>query len=97
MSEKNTKMCKQLCSIDLGVWKSCGYTRVYPKFSGLAAWSENCKWYRSLPLGAVVSLFCVSLVSFVNITLCVASQRVFVVVVVVFVIDSVRKLLDTPS
>jgi hypothetical protein len=21
------------------------------------AWSENCKWYSSLPLGAVVSLF----------------------------------------
>jgi hypothetical protein len=36
--------------------------------------------------------------SFAAITLCVASQRVFVVVVVVyFVIDSVRKLLDTPS
>jgi hypothetical protein len=34
-------------------------------------------------------------VSFVGITLCVASQRVFVVVY--FVIDSVRKLLDTPS
>jgi hypothetical protein len=33
-------------------------------------------------------------VSFVTITLCVASQRVFVVVVY-FVIDSVRKLLDT--
>jgi hypothetical protein len=32
-------------------------TRVYPKVSGLAAWSENCKWYSSLPLGAVVSLF----------------------------------------
>jgi hypothetical protein len=32
--------------------------RVYPKVSGLAAWSENCKWYSSLPLGAVVSLFC---------------------------------------
>jgi hypothetical protein len=31
--------------------------RVYPKVSGLAAWSENCKWYSSLPLGAVVSLF----------------------------------------
>jgi hypothetical protein len=28
-----------------------------PKVSGLAAWSENCKWYSSLPLGAVVSLF----------------------------------------
>jgi hypothetical protein len=44
-------------------------------------------------------------VSFAAIALCVASQRVFVVVVVVvvvvvdayFVIDSVRKLLDTPS
>jgi hypothetical protein len=35
-------------------------------------------------------------VSFAAITLCVASQQVFVVVVY-FVIDSVRKLLDTPS
>jgi hypothetical protein len=35
-------------------------------------------------------------VSFAAITLCVASQRVFIVVVY-FVIDSVRKLLDTPS
>jgi hypothetical protein len=34
-------------------------------------------------------------VSFAAITLCVASQCVFVVVY--FVIDSVRKLLDTPS
>jgi hypothetical protein len=34
-------------------------------------------------------------VSFAAITLCVASQRVFVVVY--FVIDSVRKLLDTTS
>jgi hypothetical protein len=33
------------------------YTRVYPKVSGLAAWSEKCIWYISLPLGAVVSLF----------------------------------------
>jgi hypothetical protein len=24
---------------------------VYPKVSGLAAWSESCKWYSSLPLG----------------------------------------------
>jgi hypothetical protein len=29
---------------------------VYPKVSGLAAWSENCEWYSSLPLSAVVSL-----------------------------------------
>jgi citrate lyase synthetase len=34
---------------------------------------------------------------FCFITLCIASQRVFVVVAVYFVIDSVRKLLDTPS
>jgi hypothetical protein len=69
--------------------------RVYPKVSGLAAWSENCKWHSSLPLGAVVSLFCeVTRASFATITLCVASQRVFIVVSVYFVIDSVRKLLD---
>jgi hypothetical protein len=36
-----------------------------------------------------------SLVGFAAISLCVASQRVFIVVY--FVIDSVRKLLDTPS
>jgi hypothetical protein len=34
-------------------------------------------------------------VRFAAITLCVASQRVFIVVSVYFVIDSVRKLLDT--
>jgi hypothetical protein len=61
------------------------YTTVYPKVSGLAAWSENCKWYSSLPLCAVVPLFCV------------ASQRVFIIVVVYFVTDSVRKLLDRSS
>jgi hypothetical protein len=49
-------------------------SKVYPKVPGLAAWSENCKWYSSLPPGAVVSL-----VNFVSITLCVASQRVFIV------------------
>jgi hypothetical protein len=38
----------------------------------------------------------VSLVSLAAIILCVASQRVFIVVVY-FVIDSVRQLLDTPS
>jgi hypothetical protein len=29
--------------------------RVYPEVPVLAAWSENCKWYSSLPLRAVVS------------------------------------------
>jgi hypothetical protein len=47
-----------------------------------------------------IAILLVSLVSFVAITLCVASQRVFIVIVVAvvyFVMDSVRKLLDTPS
>jgi hypothetical protein len=35
-------------------------TRVYPKVSGLAAWSENCKWYSCLQLGGFLSLFCES-------------------------------------
>jgi len=36
-------------------------------------------------------------VSSVAVTLCVASQQVFIVAVVYFVTESVRKLLDTPS
>jgi hypothetical protein len=36
-------------------------------------------------------------VNFAAITVCVASQRVFIFVSVYFVTDSVRKLLDTPS
>jgi hypothetical protein len=35
-------------------------TRAYPKVSGLDACNKNCKWYSSLPLVAVVSLFCES-------------------------------------
>jgi hypothetical protein len=42
-----------------------------------------------------IAISWVSLVSFAAITLCVASQRVFIVIY--FVIDSVRKLLGTPS
>jgi hypothetical protein len=34
------------------------YMSVCPEVSGQAAW--NCKWYSSLPLGAVVLLFCES-------------------------------------
>jgi hypothetical protein len=71
---------------------------VYPKVSGLVTWSENCKWYSSLPLGTVcIVILWVSLVSFAAITLCVASQQVFIVVSVYFFIDSVRKLFGTPS
>jgi hypothetical protein len=68
------------------------FTRVYPKVSGLAAWSKNCKWYISVPLGAVMSLCLVGLIAK---TLCIAFQRVFIVVSLYFLIDSVRKNLDT--
>jgi hypothetical protein len=39
---------------------SCDDTRDYSKVSGLAAWSENCKWYSSLPLGAELYRYFVS-------------------------------------
>jgi hypothetical protein len=76
---------------------------VYLKVPGLAAWSENFKWYSSLSLSLshYVQLYRyfvrVSLVSFAAIILCVASQRVFIVVLVYVVIGSVWKLFDTPS
>jgi hypothetical protein len=44
-----------------------------------------------------IAILCVSLASSAAITLCVASQQVFILVSVYFVINSVRKLLDTPS
>jgi hypothetical protein len=44
-----------------------------------------------------IAILWVSLVSFASITIYVASQRVFIVVSVYFIIDSVRKLLETPS
>jgi hypothetical protein len=44
-----------------------------------------------------IAILWVSIESFAIITLCIASQRVFIVVSINFVIDSVRKLLDTPS
>jgi uncharacterized membrane protein len=72
------------------------HTRVYPKVSGLAASSDNCKRYSSATRCSRIAILWVSPVSFAAITLCVAFQWVFIVVVY-FVIDSVRKLLDTPS
>jgi len=44
-----------------------------------------------------ITILLVSLVSFATITLCVATRRVFIAVSVHFVIDSVRKILGTPS
>jgi len=63
------------------------------KISRLAAWSENCKWYSSLPLGAVGSYFVIQSSEFCRHNpLCCFSTSVCCY----FVIDLVRKLLDTP-
>jgi hypothetical protein len=57
---ENTKKQQNKKDRDSKVNQSLKHTRVYPKVSGLAAWSKNCKWNSSLPLGGVVSLFCES-------------------------------------
>jgi hypothetical protein len=44
-----------------------------------------------------IAILSISLMNFAVIILCVASQRVFIIVVVYFVMDSVRKHLDRPS
>jgi hypothetical protein len=44
-----------------------------------------------------IAIFWVSVMSFASMSLCVSSRRVFIVVNVYFVTDSVRKLLDAPS
>jgi hypothetical protein len=54
----DAKISFEFLSDIIGDVQEEGYTRVYPKVPGLVAWSENCKWYSSLPLGSVGSLFC---------------------------------------
>jgi hypothetical protein len=71
------------------------HKRLYPKVSGLAACSENYKWY-SCRCSCIVILWII-LVSFGAITLWRGQQRVIPKVSGYFVIDSVRKLLDTTS
>jgi hypothetical protein len=80
--------------INTVLWR---YRTVYPKVSQLVAWSENCIWYRSLPLDAVVSLFCESVKWVLPPYPFVLLLNECFVAVVYFVIDSARKLLDTPS
>jgi len=62
----NINVCVRacMCVCELNTFKLFHSTRrtagttTYPKVSGLSTCSENCKWYSSLPLGAVVSLLC---------------------------------------
>jgi hypothetical protein len=68
---------------------------VYPQFPDWAPGARTANGIAVTRCNCIVILL-VSLVSFAAITLCDASQ-VFTVVSVYFVIDSIRKLLDTPS
>jgi hypothetical protein len=77
-------------------WGSSFSTKVYPKVSGLTSCRENCKWCGSLPLGAVVSLFCWSSEFCRHNPLCCFSTSVYCSKRI-FRYDSVWKLLDTPS
>jgi hypothetical protein len=67
----------------------------YPNVFGLVALNENFKL--SSTRCSCIAILEVNPVSFAAMTLCVVSQLVFTVVSVYFIIDSVRKLLDTPS
>jgi hypothetical protein len=71
-----------------GVSKSFRTGRLERELKMVQISAIRCSW---------IAILWVSLVSFTAITLSVASQRVIAKVRVYFVIDSVRKLLDTPS
>jgi hypothetical protein len=73
-------------------------TQVYPKASGLAAWSENCKWYSSsLPLVQLYRYFVSQSSEFCyNNRLCYFSTSVYCCKHI-FRYDSIRKLLVISS
>jgi hypothetical protein len=75
-----------ICNIHEGVSKCFRTGRLERELQMVQLYATRC---------SCIAILWVSLVSFATITLCVASQWAFVVVY--FVIDSVRKLLDTPS
>jgi hypothetical protein len=67
------------------------------KFPDWTPWARTANVQLYATGCSCITTLWVSPVSFAAMTLCVASQRVFIVVSVYFVIDSVRKLLVTPS
>jgi hypothetical protein len=78
-------------------------TRLYNTFEGVTKSFRTGRLEQELQMVQLsatrcscIAILSVSLASFTAITLCVAFERVFIVVLVYFVIDSVRKLLDTP-
>jgi hypothetical protein len=84
------------------LWRAIGHPEVF-NYEGVSKSFRNGRLERELQMVQLPASRCscdamlwVSLVSFAATTLCFASQRVFVVAVD-SLIDSVRKLLDTPS
>jgi hypothetical protein len=72
--------------------------RVYPKRFQTGRLERELQMVQLSATGcSCIAILWASLVSFAAITLCVASQRILIVVSVYFVIDSVPKLLNTPS
>jgi hypothetical protein len=71
-----------------GVSKSFRTGRLERELQIVQLSATRCSW---------IAVLWVSLVSSAAITLCVASQRVFIVVSIYFYIDSVRKVLNIPS
>jgi hypothetical protein len=90
-------------------WNGCeviciGQTHDWRRYEGVSKSFRTGRLERELQMAhlsatrcSCIAILWVSLVSFATITICVASQRAILKVSVNFVIDSVRKLLDTPS
>jgi hypothetical protein len=84
------RLCNDVVSTAQFIWGCIQKFPDWPPGARTANDTALCSKY------SCIAILWVSLVSFAAIILCVASQRVFIFVVY-FVIDSVRKLLDTPS
>jgi len=86
-------------------WKKILYPDLYHNlYEGVSRSFRTGRLDRELQIVQLFATRCscitipwVSLVSFAAITLCVACQRVLTVVAVYFVVNWVRKLLDTPE
>jgi hypothetical protein len=90
-------MCTEVCQPYFWFKRKC--ERIYKGVSK-SFWTGHLEWELQMVLLSATRCSCITilwviLVSFAIITPCVASQWVFIVVY--FVIDSVWKLLDTPS
>jgi hypothetical protein len=78
------------------IFISSGIRRCIQKFPDWPPGARTEMVHLSAPRFCCIAILWVSLVSFATLTLYVASQRVFIFVSIYFLIDSVRKLLDTP-